>query len=69
MTNPLLKHPTLDYDLIYNEIIDKLTIRGDDGKKYKSLLAHKDLKHIVMGLTNKEITALIKFLKIYRRGL
>lgn len=55
-----------DYNNIYNDIISKLTIRGDNGENYLSLLAHDDLKKIIMGLTNKEISALIKFLKIYR---
>jgi hypothetical protein len=57
----------VDYDALYNSHMSKLTIVGDDGKPYKSLLAHNDLKKIILGLSNKELTALIRFLKAYRQ--
>jgi hypothetical protein len=55
-----------DYNKLYDDITSKLTITGDNGERYLSLLAHNDLKKIILGLTNKEMAALIKFLKMYR---
>ena len=52
--------------MIYDKIINKVKIITSEGN-YKSILSHESFKNIILGLSNKEIVSLIKFLKIYRK--
>jgi len=55
-----------DCSMIYDKIINKVKIITSEGN-YKSILSHESFKNIILGLSNKEIVSLIKFLKIYRK--